>query len=266
MFHAGEQRKPSPPPPVTSSNHQRSFPCSKPCSPPPRPLQPRRSLIASTSPASWTASSSISAPSFATSSPASASSRRLRWTAPIPAPMPRSRRRPIPGLSTSAPGQERRRARRRLIAQQGGAARPRPLAPLPPRLPLSYSASSVIYGPSPCLQEDAHHAPRRLARGRSRRPDLRQRARARPPSRRRLDPARQRAFLEVLADTGSVTAAAQAVGMARASAHRLRRRADARAFDAAGRRRWSAPCSYSSPPRSIARSTAPSASAGIMAR
>lgn len=46
-------------------------------------------------------------------------------------------------------------------------------------------------------------------------------------------PARQRAFLEALADTGSVTAAAQAVGMTTVSAHRLRRRADARAFDAA---------------------------------
>ncbi len=46
-------------------------------------------------------------------------------------------------------------------------------------------------------------------------------------------PQRQRAFLEVLADTGSVTAAAQAVGLSPSSAYRLRRRADARAFDAA---------------------------------
>lgn len=46
-------------------------------------------------------------------------------------------------------------------------------------------------------------------------------------------PARQRAFLEMLADTGSIEAAAQSVGMTRQSAWRLRRRADARAFDAA---------------------------------
>ena len=46
-------------------------------------------------------------------------------------------------------------------------------------------------------------------------------------------PERQRHFLETLADTGSVTAAAQAVGMSEQSARRLRRRADARAFDAA---------------------------------
>jgi len=44
---------------------------------------------------------------------------------------------------------------------------------------------------------------------------------------------RQREFIEVLADTGCVTTAAQAVGMTTTSAYRLRRRADARAFDAA---------------------------------
>lgn len=46
-------------------------------------------------------------------------------------------------------------------------------------------------------------------------------------------PARQRLFIETLADTGCVTAAAQAAGMTPQSAWRLRRRADARAFDAA---------------------------------
>jgi hypothetical protein len=46
-------------------------------------------------------------------------------------------------------------------------------------------------------------------------------------------PVKQRAFIETLADTGSVTAAAGAVGMSPASAYRLRRRTDARAFDAA---------------------------------
>lgn len=46
-------------------------------------------------------------------------------------------------------------------------------------------------------------------------------------------PARQREFLETLADTGNVTRAAVSVGMTAQSAWRLRRRADARAFDAA---------------------------------
>lgn len=46
-------------------------------------------------------------------------------------------------------------------------------------------------------------------------------------------PQKQRAFIETLADTGSVTAAAGAVGMSPAGAYRLRRRTDARAFDAA---------------------------------
>ena len=40
--------------------------------------------------------------------------------------------------------------------------------------------------------------------------------------------ARQRAFLEVLAACGSVTAAARSVGMSRESAYALRRRAEAR--------------------------------------
>jgi hypothetical protein len=46
-------------------------------------------------------------------------------------------------------------------------------------------------------------------------------------------PQKQRAFIETLADTGSVTAAAGAVGMSPSGAYRLRRRTDARAFDAA---------------------------------
>jgi hypothetical protein len=43
-------------------------------------------------------------------------------------------------------------------------------------------------------------------------------------------PARQRLFLETLADTGCVTDAAEMVGMSTASAYRLRRRAGAEAF------------------------------------
>ncbi|MBT2185949.1 hypothetical protein [Sphingobium nicotianae] len=46
-------------------------------------------------------------------------------------------------------------------------------------------------------------------------------------------PERQRSFIETLADTGCVATAAQHVGMSPASAYRLRRRTDARAFDAA---------------------------------
>jgi hypothetical protein len=46
-------------------------------------------------------------------------------------------------------------------------------------------------------------------------------------------PVKQREFIEKLADTGCVTEAACAVGMSPASAYRLRRRTDARAFDAA---------------------------------
>ncbi|HEY1125474.1 MAG TPA: hypothetical protein VGE65_07555 [Sphingobium sp.] len=46
-------------------------------------------------------------------------------------------------------------------------------------------------------------------------------------------PQRQREFIEALADSGCVKTAAQAVGMTTTSAYRLRRRADARAFDAA---------------------------------
>lgn len=46
-------------------------------------------------------------------------------------------------------------------------------------------------------------------------------------------PARQRVFIETLADTACVKAAAAAAGMTPQSAWRLRRRADARAFDAA---------------------------------
>lgn len=44
---------------------------------------------------------------------------------------------------------------------------------------------------------------------------------------------KQRGFIEALADTGSVRAAAVAVDMTEQSAYRLRRRADAAAFDAA---------------------------------
>lgn len=46
-------------------------------------------------------------------------------------------------------------------------------------------------------------------------------------------PEKQRDFIEHLADTGCVKAAAAAVGMSETSAYRLRRRSDARAFDAA---------------------------------
>lgn len=46
-------------------------------------------------------------------------------------------------------------------------------------------------------------------------------------------PQRQRAFIEHLTETSNVTAAARAVGMTPQSAWRLRRRPDARAFDAA---------------------------------
>jgi hypothetical protein len=46
-------------------------------------------------------------------------------------------------------------------------------------------------------------------------------------------PERQRAFIEVLADTGSVGEACMDVGLSRASAYRLRRRHDAQAFAAA---------------------------------
>jgi hypothetical protein len=46
-------------------------------------------------------------------------------------------------------------------------------------------------------------------------------------------PEKQRAFLEELADTGCVAAAAARVGMTEQSATRLRRRADARSFDRA---------------------------------
>ena len=49
-------------------------------------------------------------------------------------------------------------------------------------------------------------------------------------------PAKQRAFIEALADTGSVVTAAQRVGMSEASAYRLRRSPGAEAFD----RAWSA--------------------------
>ena len=56
------------------------------------------------------------------------------------------------------------------------------------------------------------------------------------PVRERIDgwtAARQRAFIEHLADHGCAKSAAEAVGMSEQSAHRLRRRPDAAAFDAA---------------------------------
>jgi len=46
-------------------------------------------------------------------------------------------------------------------------------------------------------------------------------------------PDRQRAFIEALADSGCVKSAADTVGISVVSAYRLRRRSDARAFDAA---------------------------------
>jgi len=48
-------------------------------------------------------------------------------------------------------------------------------------------------------------------------------------------PAKQRLFLKVLFDTGSVARAAQAAGMSRSSAHRLRKRLADTPFD----RAWS---------------------------
>lgn len=49
-------------------------------------------------------------------------------------------------------------------------------------------------------------------------------------------PDRQRAFVEALADTGSIATAARSVGMSESSAYRLRRAPGAEAFD----RAWSA--------------------------
>ena len=49
-------------------------------------------------------------------------------------------------------------------------------------------------------------------------------------------PDKQRAFIEALADSGSVATAAQCVGMSESSAYRLRRAPGAEAFD----RAWSA--------------------------
>ncbi|QDZ07402.1 hypothetical protein FPZ24_07850 [Sphingomonas panacisoli] len=51
------------------------------------------------------------------------------------------------------------------------------------------------------------------------------------PSRARWTPAKQRLFLKILFDTGSVARAAQAAGMSRSSAHRLRRRLADTPFD-----------------------------------
>ena len=54
-------------------------------------------------------------------------------------------------------------------------------------------------------------------------------------------PQRQLAFLDILACTGSVTAAARAAGMSRESAYRLRNRASAVSFAAAWDRVLAAP-------------------------
>ena len=57
-----------------------------------------------------------------------------------------------------------------------------------------------------------------------------------PPDRAHWTPSKQRIFLVALQDTGSVTAAARAVGMNRSSAQRLRRRLAGTPFD----RTWAA--------------------------
>src|SRR6476620_6601416 len=87
----------------------------------------------------------------------------------------------------------------------------------------------------PAVREEGHVTPSRSA----------------PPSPNRLDlslefkpiqleprrdgwtPARQRAFIEALADTGVVREAAARVGMSEETARRLRRRADAASFNIA---------------------------------
>jgi AraC-like DNA-binding protein len=51
------------------------------------------------------------------------------------------------------------------------------------------------------------------------------------PSRAHWTPAKQRIFLHALLDTGSVARAAQAAGMSRSSAHRLRVRLAGTTFD-----------------------------------
>ena len=53
------------------------------------------------------------------------------------------------------------------------------------------------------------------------------------PDRAHWTPDRQRFFLTMLMDTGSVASAAAAAGMSRSSAHRLRRRLAGTAFDRA---------------------------------
>lgn len=51
------------------------------------------------------------------------------------------------------------------------------------------------------------------------------------PTRAHWTPAKQRLFLKILFDTGSVARAAQAAGMSQSSAHRLRRRLAGTPFD-----------------------------------
>ena len=51
------------------------------------------------------------------------------------------------------------------------------------------------------------------------------------PDRAHWTPAKQRAFLHALAETGSVARSARAVGMSRSSAHRLRARLAGTPFD-----------------------------------
>lgn len=55
----------------------------------------------------------------------------------------------------------------------------------------------------------------------------------RPPVRARWTPARQRVFLVALMEAGNIAEAAQAAGMSRSSAHRLRQRLAGTPFDLA---------------------------------
>ncbi len=125
----------------------------KPCSPQPRPLQPLRSPIASTSPASWTALSSIRPPASRPARQLRPAHPRLRWTAPMPAPMPRNRRRRIPGPSTSARWAATARRPtppdRRNWSSRARPGRSRP----PPARPRARARSS----PGPVLQRPFHH-------------------------------------------------------------------------------------------------------------
>lgn len=79
---------------------------------------------------------------------------------------------------------------------------------------------------------------------------------ATPPVRARWTPARQRKFLVALMETGSVAEAAQAAGLSRSSAHRLRQRLAGTPFDLAWdqalahcARRLADPLDLAPPPR-----------------